>query len=59
MVRILSFFRSEISEFWQMLTAYRPERHYMRGPGPKWREKYAALDGADDIVSPRSMRGSL
>jgi hypothetical protein len=20
---------------------YRPERHYMRGPGPKWREKQA------------------
>ena len=20
---------------------YRPERHYMRGPGPKWREKRA------------------
>jgi hypothetical protein len=20
-------------------TAYHPERHYMRGPGPKWREK--------------------
>ena len=19
---------------------YRPERHYMRGPGPKWRERY-------------------
>jgi len=19
---------------------YRPERHYMRGPGPKWLEKY-------------------
>jgi len=19
---------------------YRPERHYMRGPGPKWRAKY-------------------
>jgi hypothetical protein len=19
---------------------YRPEDHYMRGPGPKWREKY-------------------
>jgi hypothetical protein len=19
---------------------YRPERHYMRGPGPKWREKH-------------------
>lgn len=20
---------------------YHPERHYMRGPGPKWREKHA------------------
>jgi hypothetical protein len=23
------------------LDAYRPEKHYMRGPGPKWREKHA------------------
>ena len=23
---------------------YRPEAHYMRGPGPKWREKHASLD---------------
>jgi hypothetical protein len=22
--------------------AYRPEVHYMRGPGPKWRQKHAA-----------------
>lgn len=21
---------------------YRPERYYMRGPGPKWREKHGA-----------------
>jgi hypothetical protein len=21
---------------------YRPERHYMRGPGPKWRAKHGA-----------------
>jgi len=21
---------------------YRPELHYMRGPGPKWREKHRA-----------------
>lgn len=21
--------------------AYRPEKYYMRGPGPKWREKHA------------------
>jgi hypothetical protein len=20
--------------------SYRPERHYMRGPGPKWHEKH-------------------
>ena len=24
------------------LDPYRPELHYMRGPGPKWREKYGA-----------------
>jgi len=22
---------------------YRPEQHYMRGPGPKWREKHAPV----------------
>ena len=22
------------------LDGYRPERHYMRGPGPKWRERH-------------------
>jgi hypothetical protein len=32
---------------WRWLTTslfdpYRPERHYMRGPGPKWREKHAS-----------------
>jgi hypothetical protein len=25
----------------KMLDPYRPELYYMRGPGPKWREKYA------------------
>jgi hypothetical protein len=25
----------------KMLDPYRPELHYMRGPGPKWREKRA------------------
>jgi hypothetical protein len=34
-----------MSGLWQQLFAgwfdrYRPERHYMRGPGPKWREKH-------------------
>jgi len=26
---------------------YRPELHYMRGPGPKWREKHARRYAAD------------
>jgi len=35
----------EIRDFWrQFLVAafnpYRPERHYMRGPGPAWRAKH-------------------
>jgi hypothetical protein len=34
---------------WRRLTAslqdpYRPELHYMRGPGPRWREKHAQHD---------------
>jgi hypothetical protein len=24
---------------------YHPERYYMRGPGPKWRERKARIDG--------------
>ena len=35
---------------WRRLTAslfdpYRPELHYMRGPGPKWRAKHAGGAG--------------
>ena len=35
---------------WRRLTAplfdpYRPELHYMRGPGPKWREKHGRTAG--------------
>jgi hypothetical protein len=31
-----------LAQAWRKLLAspYRPEKHYMRGPGPKWREKY-------------------
>ena len=28
---------------------YRPERHYMRGPGPKWLEKHG---GGIDRIGP-------
>jgi hypothetical protein len=35
-----------IAGIWRRLTngifdRYRPELHYMRGPGPKWHEKHA------------------
>jgi hypothetical protein len=34
-----------VARRWRWLSAsvcdpYRPELHYMRGPGPKWREKH-------------------
>ena len=66
MVRIVSFLRSEITRLWKVWSAYNPERHYMRGPGPKWREKHASsriadrlgeppmrIDGSDTVVSAR------
>ncbi|MBI3437025.1 MAG: hypothetical protein HY056_18400 [Proteobacteria bacterium] len=31
---------------------YRPELHYMRGPGPKWREKHApAASAAENAIA--------
>ncbi len=38
---MLSVFVFVFAPLWRMATAYNPERHYMRGPGPKWREKHA------------------
>lgn len=38
---------------------YRPELHYMRGPGPKWHEKYglAEIDGLSPAVTRALMAG--
>ena len=41
----VSGFASEIKGFWKRFLAtafspYRPELHYMRGPGPAWRAKH-------------------
>ena len=52
MVRVVSFLRSEVMQFWNAWNAYNPGRHYMRGPGPKWREKHAALSIADKRGEP-------
>jgi hypothetical protein len=43
--------RASLARTWRTLThdlfdSYRPERHYMRGPGPKSRAKQAGLPAA-------------
>jgi hypothetical protein len=40
--------RAAVAKAWQTAMAdqgdkYRPEAHYMRGPGPKWRAKHAQV----------------
>lgn len=39
----------------RFLDAYKPERHYMRGPGPKWHAKHTAslmtAAGAQPVVN--------
>jgi hypothetical protein len=42
---------AEFRAFWRQFVArafdpYRPELHYMRGPGPAWRAKHSALSPA-------------
>jgi hypothetical protein len=43
--RPFALLKPALLSFWHemtrdMGTPYRPERHYMRGPGPKWRAKH-------------------
>jgi hypothetical protein len=41
--------------------SYRPDRHYMRGPGPKWHAKYGNLapKTAPAVgTSPAALRGA-
>ena len=33
-----------LAEAWS--ATYRPEKHYMRGPGPKWHAKHTRQHGA-------------
>ena len=37
---------------------YRPELHYMRGPGPKWLEKHAGQSGAIVVPSKGHQKSS-
>ena len=39
-------FSKGLRELWRMPDdsgSYRPDLHYMRGPGPKWHAKYGSL----------------
>ena len=40
-----------LTAFWVgSVSQYRPEVHYMRGPGPKWREKHGRSSEAAGFV---------
>jgi hypothetical protein len=44
---------SAVTNAWRALLAeraraYRPEAHYMRGPGPKWRAKHVRIRNNGD-----------
>jgi len=37
---------TELASYWRTVLSdqgYRPQLHYMRGPGPKWREVHVRL----------------
>jgi hypothetical protein len=36
--------------FRSMVDPYRPEQHYMRGPGPKWRAKHMATPAQTPVL---------
>jgi hypothetical protein len=36
--------------FREFLSSYRPELHYMRGPGPRWRERHGAVLAHDGRI---------
>lgn len=45
-----------LGEVWRLsgggTSAYRPDLHYMRGPGPKWHAKYGTLVTKTPAPSP-------
>ena len=48
---MLRDFSKAVRELWHIPRpgggAYRPDLHYMRGPGPKWHAKYGNLVSKD------------
>jgi hypothetical protein len=53
--------RLTLMALWRSLSAglsdpYRPELHYMRGPGPKWREKHQTVADRSSSMAPAAAR---
>ena len=44
--------------FRDMFDPYRPERHYMRGPGPKWHAKHAPTPSLPNDIDGMMRAGS-
>jgi len=44
-------FRGFVRDFTKaVFDPYRPERHYMRGPGPKWHAKHRPAAPSYDVI---------
>lgn len=43
------------NSYWPRSDGYEPEKHYMRGPGPKWHEKHAQREQSDGGGFPGSV----
>jgi hypothetical protein len=54
--RLAAFWRKLVKD---LLDPYRPELHYMRGLGPKWREKHGITEPQDGIVPPKPRPGRI
>ena len=40
--RLKAIIATRLARIDSVLNPYRPELHYMRGPGPKWRARHAS-----------------
>ena len=54
--RLAGLWRKFVKE---LLDPYRPELHYMRGPGPKWRAKHGITEPRDGIVPAKPRPGRI
>ena len=47
--------RAEATLLRTIFNHYRPELHYMRGPGPKWLERHGRRSGPSDETEARAL----